>query len=349
MANLQRSRRCGSLVHLILAVAILVGLVLAYQLIWRRAGRPLVVYCAHDSVYAEAVLKDFEQRTGIAVSPKFDAEATKSLGLVELLVREKDQPRCDVFWNNELLGTMDLKEKGVLAPYKGSGFARIPDGFKDPDGYWAGFGARLRVYIVNTDKLEAGAAAVEKYLEGDLSRVAIARPLYGTTLTHYSVLWRQWGGEGLKAWHRDWRSRNVQEVTGNATVKNLVAQGVCDLGLTDSDDFFLAADEGKPVEALPVRLEDGSVICIPNTVCIINGARRMKEAQLLADYLLSEECELALARSRSRQVPLGAVDESALPEEVLRLKRWAEDGTPLADLGAARAACLSWLKGEYLQ
>jgi len=349
MANPQKSRRCGSLVHLVLAVAIVVWLVSAYQLIWRRGGRPLVVYCAHDSVYAEGILRDFEQRTGIAVSPTFDTEATKSLGLVELLVREKDQPRCDVFWNNELLGTMDLKEKGVLAPYKGPGFARIPDSFKDPEGYWTGFGARLRVYIVNTDKLEPSAAAVDRYLEGDLSRVAIAKPLYGTTLTHYSVLWRQWGGEGLKAWHRDWRSRNVNEVMGNSQVKDLVAQGVCDLGLTDTDDFFLAVDQGRPVEALPVRLEDDSVICIPNTVCIINGARRMKDAQLLVDYLLSEECEVALARSSSRQIPLGAVDERALPEEVLRLKRWAEDGTPLADLGAARSACLSWLKGEYLQ
>ena len=153
----------------------------------------------------------------------------------------------------------------------------------------------------------------------------------------------------MKAWHRDWRRRDVCEVTGNAHVKNLVARGVCDLSLTDSDDYFLAVDEGKPVAAVPVRLEGDSVICIPNTVGIINGTRRLKDAQRLVDYLLSEECELALANSRSRQIPLGAVDESCLSDEVRDLRKWAEGGIPLSSLGPARAACLSWLKQEYLR
>ena len=118
---------------------------------WGSAGRSaLVVYCAHDSIYSEKILRDFEKRTGIPVAIRFDTEATKSLGLVELLVREKEAPRCDVFWNNELLGTLDLAERGILEPYASASFARIPAAFKDPGGRWTGFAARLRVYIFNT-------------------------------------------------------------------------------------------------------------------------------------------------------------------------------------------------------
>ena len=82
-------------------------------------GNQVVVYCAHDSVYSADVLNAFEKETGIEVLVKYDTEATKSLGLTELLIAEKDDAKCDVFWNNQLLGTADLASKGVLESYKG--------------------------------------------------------------------------------------------------------------------------------------------------------------------------------------------------------------------------------------
>lgn len=349
MSNPPRGRRVRVLLRFMLPVFVVLGLLLSYRLVWRGGSPSLVVYCAHDSVYAEEILGDFTGRTRIPYAVQFDTEATKSLGLVERLIHEKDAPRCDVFWNNELLGTMDLQEKGLLLPYQGEGYQRIPSGCKDPEGHWVGFGARLRVYIVNTEKLSPTEEAVREALERDLSRVAIAKPLYGTTLTHYSVLWHLWGGEKLKSWHRQWRERGVTEVTGNRHSKDLVASGVCQLGFTDTDDFFVAKDEGKPVAMLPVRLENGATICIPNTVCIIKGTRRFEQAKRLVDYLLSEECELALANSKSRQIPVGRVDEMQLSGEVKELKQWVDDAYPLIDLSTARADCLSWLKSEYVR
>jgi len=349
MGRRAEGRRGAELPRVGAVAAVLVALVVGWQLLWRRGGSPLVVYCAHDSVYSEQVLQEFEAKTGVPVAPKFDTEATKSLGLVEQIKREKANPRCDVFWNNELLGTLDLKDEGVLEPYKGDGYARIPAAFRDADGCWAGFSARLRVYIINTDKMEATEQAVAGALAGDLSSVPIAKPLYGTTLTHYSVLWDRWGGEKLKVWHADCRARDVSELMGNSQVKDVVSRGVCALGYTDTDDYFVARDNGLPVGMLPVRLEDGSVICIPNTVSIIRGTKRLAQAQQLVDYLLSADCALALANARSRQVPLGAVDEERIPEEVRTLKAWADDSVPLTALGPARDACLTWLKEEYLQ
>ncbi len=310
---------------------------------------PLVVYCAHDAVYAESVLRRFEEESDIPLTIRFDTEATKSLGLVEQILREKESPRCDVFWNNQALGTQRLKEAGVLESYKGPAYARIPAAFKDPEGCWTGFGARLRVYIVNTDKMSPTEEAIAEKLAGTLERVAMAKPLYGTTLVHYSALWRLLGGAELKRLHADWRERKVVEATGNAHCKNLVASGVCDVGWTDTDDFFVALDEGQPVEMLPIRISDGRTICIPNTVGIIRGTRRLKDAQRLVEYLLSEESEVALANATSRQIPLGPVDESRIPEEVRRLRTWAEDACALTEIFQAAPACLEWLKSEYVQ
>ena len=344
------------------AVALTV-LFLAWWAIAHRGPAPLVVYCAHDSIYSEKILRDFEKRTGIPVAIRFDTEATKSLGLVELLVAEKNAPRCDVFWNNELLGTMDLADRGILEPYKGSGWQRIPEKFRDADGRWTGFAARMRVFVFNPAKLFP--EQIPMWLDGDLSRIAIAKPLYGTTLTHYTVLWWALGGDEVKAWHRRVRERGV-EMNGNAAVKEAVANGICDIGFTDTDDFFEAKDAGKPVSLAPVRIGDippigrgpristidpgfSRVIQIPNTVAIIRGTKRKTDAAQLVDFLLSEETELALSHSKSRQIPLGPVLAEELSPEVHELVEWSKDAVDLTQLGPARAECLAWLKSEYLR
>jgi iron(III) transport system substrate-binding protein len=332
----------------LVAAGALLLLTIAFWYLGKPKDDALVVYCAHDAVFAESILHDFEQRSGIKVAARFDTEATKSLGLVELLVREKDSPRCDVFWNNEMLGTMDLAERGVLESYRGSGWERMPAQFKDADARWTGFAARFRVHIVNTTKLSADdpriAELAKPEASGDLSRTAAAKPLYGTTLTHYAVWWQTWGADQLRSWHERTRKLGLRELNGNGAVKDAVAQGACDQGFTDTDDFFAAKDAGAPVDMRPVRLASGQTICIPNTVSMIRGSRKQAAARKLIDYLLSPETELALARSKSRQVPLSPVAEEQLPEEVRAMRSWVTDGAPLSPLVKARAACLDWLK-----
>jgi iron(III) transport system substrate-binding protein len=316
---------------------------------WRfdTVRNSIIVYCAHDSVFADGVLREFEKRSGIKVLARYDTEATKSLGLTELIIREKDAPRCDVFWNNEMLGTMDLAERGLLEPYRGPGWQRIPEMWKDLDGRWAGFAGRMRVTIINS-KAVAAAAPDPTFARGSLENVAIAKPLYGTTLTHYTVLWHQWGEDRLRAWHRETRHRGLREVNGNGAVKQIVAQGTCDYGLTDTDDFFDAKDSGAPVRMTPVVLDDGATICIPNTAGIIRGTHHLSQAQKFVDFLLSGESEVALARSKARQIPLGSgVAEGSIPAEVKELEALVPKATPLAGLLQARAECLAWLKLEY--
>ena len=141
------------------AACIILGAAAAAAVIWpdwfTGSQGAIVVYCAHDSVFADAILKEFERQTGIPINVVYDSEATKSLGLVNQLKLEKDDPHCDVFWNNELLGTMDLASEGVLEPYKGAGYERIPAQYKDDAGRWTGFAARMRVWIVNTKQVAA--------------------------------------------------------------------------------------------------------------------------------------------------------------------------------------------------
>src|SRR4051812_3273676 len=75
------------------------------------------LYCAQDQNFAEKSLAEFKERTGYEVDTKFDTEKDKSVSLFVELKKEKDRPRCDVFWNNEPLNTIRLQKLGVLDPY----------------------------------------------------------------------------------------------------------------------------------------------------------------------------------------------------------------------------------------
>ena len=323
---------------------------LAGLLLWfppgRSAARTLVVYCAHDAEYARPLLERFTLQTGIAVEARFDTEATKSLGLVNRLLAERETPQCDVFWNNELLGTNRLANEGLLQAHRGPGWKARADRHRDPGGLWTGFAARLRLCMVAPDRCPADAAEIERRLSGDdLRRVALARPQFGTTLTQYVAWHHAWGEQRLWETHDRWLAAGLRVVDGNAATKNLVVSGACDLAFTDSDDYWVARDAGAQVDALPVRV-DGATICIPNTVAILRGTRQPVAAEQLIEFLLSTEAELELARSPSRQIPLGPVPNELLPAEVRELREWADEGVDLRDLGASRRAVLARLTGE---
>ena len=101
----------GHRTKLPLVTVIVVGILAAVMVpLMLSSEQRLVVYCAHDQQLAEGVISRFEQSTGIQVDVRYDEEANKSLGLTQLLIAEKDSPRADVFWNNQLLGTMPLHD-----------------------------------------------------------------------------------------------------------------------------------------------------------------------------------------------------------------------------------------------
>jgi iron(III) transport system substrate-binding protein len=323
-----------------------IGALLAIAVsIQNQRTHKLVVYCAHDIEHARAVLELFHTRTGIEISVQPDSENTKSLGLVERIIGEKDSPVCDVFWNNELFGTIRLANEGFLESNKGSGWQRIPAAYKDENGLWAGMGARFRVWILRENSAEADALVTPTLPSS--AQAAIAKPLYGTTLTHYAVLWNALGREKLETLHRETRKNGLREVNGNAGTRDLVAEGSCLAAFTDTDDFFAAKDAGKPVRMIPVREPSGKTIAIPNTISIMKGSDQMENARRLADFLLSEEVELMLANGKARQVPIGPVNQDSLPPAVKEMESWLTESVPLPPLYRQYEECLAWLKATY--
>ncbi len=276
---------------------------------WWRSGPKAIVYTALDSDFSEPIFDDFTAATGIAVDAKFDTEATKTVSLTRAIMEERGRPRCDVFWNNEILNTLRLEKEGLLEIYRSPAAANFPEMYRSPGGTWHGFAARARVLVVNTDLVAEDERPTSIHDLADekwRAQAGIAKPLAGTTASHAACLFAHWGDEKAKQFFRKLKSNEIQIKAGNKQVALSVAGGQLAFGLTDTDDAIIELEKGMPVAIVyPDQGEDGmGTLFIPNTLAIIKGGPDPQAARRLVDYLLSPEVEAKLAAGRSAQIPL---------------------------------------------
>ncbi len=276
----------------------------------------VVIYSALDQVHSEPLIRAFEEETGLTVKANYDLEAVKTVGLVNTLIEEANRPKCDVFWNNELVHTIRLKNKGLLQPYRSKNAEDIPDKWKDPEEYWTGFAARARVFILNEElarEIEPDEAKWPKTTR-DLfdpkwkGQAGMAKPLAGTTLTHMSVLWSFKGEEWVQSFWEKHREREGRITTGNAHLMKEVVAGQFVFGYTDTDDYRKAEIDGAPVRRIfPDQDLTGEIpgcLVIPNSVAMIANCPHPENAKRLIDFILRKETEEALARGPSAQMPV---------------------------------------------
>ena len=272
-----------------------------------KNDRVVTVYVSTDRVFSEPVLREYERRTGVRVNAVYDTEETKSTGLANRLLAEKARPLADVFWSNEPVRTLVLKSRDVLAPYRSKSSEGIPPALMDPDGYWTGFSARIRVIAYNTDRVRPEDAPQSVFDLADAKwkgQVAMADPRFGSTSFHVAALYAAAGNERMDDFFRRLQANEVRVVDGNSIVRDMVARGEVMVGLTDTDDVNVAIENGQPVGmVLPDRGGLG-VPVMPNMVSLIAKAPHPEEGRKLIDYLLSEEVERELARSEAVQIPL---------------------------------------------
>jgi iron(III) transport system substrate-binding protein len=280
----------------------------------------VVVYVSEDQVFSEPILKDFERETGITMKPVFDTEESKSTGVMNRLIAEKNNAQADVYWANEPVRADALKQRGVSTPYDSPAAQDIPDQFKDPDHYWTGFSARARVLLVNagsTIKPESVTAYTSSPAKG---RAAIANPLFGTTTAYVAALFTIWGDERARTFMNEMKNNGVKMTTSNGESADFVAAGQADFSLVDSDDAVNRKKQGKPVEIIyPDQEPNGlGVLILPNAVALIKGGPHPENGKKLIDYLLSKSTERKLAFADCAQIPLHAGVDT--PPEVRRIE-----------------------------
>jgi len=308
------------------------------------SSKTVVVYVSEDQVFSEPILKHFERDAGIAVKSVFDTEESKSTGVMNRLIAEKDNPQADVYWANEPVRADALKQRGVSIPYVSPSADGIANQFKDPDHYWTGFSARARLLLVNT-KSTIKPASVMGYTDPSAKgRAAIANPLFGTTTDYVAGLFTIWGDDRAKTFMNDMKKNGVKITTSNGESTDFVAAGQVDFSLVDSDDAVNTKKQGKPVEMIyPDQDPNGiGVLILPNAVALIKSAPHIENGKRLIDYLLSKETERKLAFADCAQIPLHSGVET--PPEIRRIEEVKAMRVTYADLARKMEEIQPFLK-----
>src|SRR5688572_8347029 len=273
-------------------------------------GTGPTIYVALDEQFSRPLLDRYAKELKLDLVQRHDTEAAKTVGLVSALIEEKANPRASVFWCNELAQVVRLAQLGVLAEYESPSAKDLPAQYRDPKNRWAGFAARARILIVNTEKLPdpktwpvSYADLVDPKWKG---QCAVARPLTGTTLTHFTAL-RQVLGEKKFAEFLDGLFANdVKFMQSNGATMRAVRDGQLAWAFTDTDDYHVALVKGHKVACVFPDQQDGGLgtMLIPNAVGLVPGGPDPAGGKRLIDAILSRETEALLAAADSAQIPL---------------------------------------------
>lgn len=270
-------------------------------------GGEVVVYSSVDEVFAQPIAERFEQETGIRVLLVPDTEETKSTGLLNRLIAEKDRPRADVFWSGDPVRAAILKAKGVTEPYRSPNAAGLPADLSDPGGHWTGFSARARILIYNTNLVpeDSALASIFDLLDERFrGQACLANPLFGTTSMHAAALFQSLGEDKARDFFEGFIENGGTIVSSNGEVRRRVAAGDFALGITDTDDYNVARREGKPVSAVYPDQDGLGTLLIPNAAVLVAGGPNATAGRQFIDYLVSAPTELALAESEAAQMPV---------------------------------------------
>ncbi len=271
------------------------------------AAKEVVLYCSVDQAVAEPIIAQFEKQAGIKVRTRFDTEASKTVGLVQKIRAEKENPVADVFWSSEIFYTIRLASEGLLAPYESSVTAGWPATFVDPDKQWYAFGLRGRVIAYNTQKVTDTDAptCLEDILKSEWKgRVVMARPQFGTTGGDVASWFTLYGPEKAEAMMQGLKDNGVRIVDGNSTAVRMVSTGQVDVCFTDTDDVYAGQRNGWPVKMTMLRRAGKGTLTIPNTAAVIKGAKHPENAAVLMHFLLGGQAEMMLLQSDSHNWPV---------------------------------------------
>ncbi|MDZ7816290.1 MAG: extracellular solute-binding protein [Planctomycetota bacterium] len=301
----------------------------------------VVIYVAQDRDYAEVVMKEFEEETGIKVNARYDTEADKTVGHVRRLRAEKDNPKCDVHWNNEPMHSVALAQEGIYAPYVSKHDSKFPEEFKDSADMWIGFAARARVIIYNTEDDAPEFNGMMDFTKEEFKgKTCIANPRAGSTQTHMAALHSAWGEEKFLKWVMDIKANDVKILASNGQTANAVANGELWYGLTDTDDAVSRREErNKPCDLLFPDQDGEGAVMFPNTLALVKGGPNADNGKILIDWLLMKE--LHFAKSPAAQIPLNTEVET--PEGRYAISDFKAMELDWADVAAARDAAMKIL------
>ena len=201
-----------------------------------RYADSLVVYNGRSHYGDETVFREFEQATGVRI----ELRGGTGPELFERLRSEGADTPADVLVTTDLANLWRAEDAGLLQGVTSSTLrAQVPEQLRERDGRWWALSTRVRVPVVSTERVPAG--AVRSYTDLGDPRWA-GRTCLRTSSNEYNQsmvadMIAKRGPEATETLLRSWMANNPKILGSDGEMLAVMASGGCDVGL--SNHYYL--------------------------------------------------------------------------------------------------------------
>jgi iron(III) transport system substrate-binding protein len=311
----------------LLALA-LVGVVLAMT----GSSEALNIYSARSHYGEEQPFEDFADETGTDLSLR-GGSATE---LYERIEAEGDDTPADVLITVDAANLWRATEAGILEPLDSQELDRfVPEELRDPQGHWYGLALRARTIMRSAERVGPNEVTTYEGL-GDPRWKGRLCLRSGTSEYNVSFVADRLAKDGPEATERMLRSwmENDPEILGSdVDVLEAIADGDCDVGLTNH--YYLAREKEEdpdfPVEPVWADQDGRGTHVNLSGMGVVKGSDRAGDARELIEFLVTPEQQQVFS-DNNHEFPVGAeLEFKADPIDVERAGARLDDALNLMD------------------
>jgi iron(III) transport system substrate-binding protein len=307
---------------LFLCVSVLSGGALAGK-------KPVVVYTSMETDETVEYLKLAKKQLP-SLDIKIIRLSTGELGA--RMLAERKNPQADWVWGWAVTNMADFADRGMLVKHKPKGWGKIPERFKDPDGYWVAIDLYTAAFVLNT-------AVMKKHnLPKPKGWNDLLKPVYKGMLVMPNPASSGTGflqvASLLEMLDPDYAKKPVKKNKGWDFLKKLdknmaqyIKSGSKPAKLTAAGEFAIGASfafvfsslkkKGFPVEM--VLPEEGAGYELESNA-LLKGAKHKREAKKFLEWAISEDAMREYAKFKLGVTLPGIPGPADLPQlETIKL------------------------------
>jgi iron(III) transport system substrate-binding protein len=281
------------------------------------AGQTITLYNGQHEQTTDALVKAFEQKTGVNVKVRSDDEDV----LAQQIEQEGSHSPADVFFTENTPPLAALDEKGLLAPVESQALAPVPAKYSATDRDWAGVSARVSVLVYNISAVKPSQLpkSILDLANPEWKGKLDIAPSETDFMPIVTSIAQDKGDAAAVAWLKAIKANagSHQEPDNETLVAN-VNKGVTDIGVINHYYWYRLRDEvgqdgihSALAEFAPG--DDGYLLDVSGAA-VLKSSQHHAAAEAFVAFLTSEQGQRVLTTSDSWEYPIGSgVTNPALP------------------------------------
>jgi iron(III) transport system substrate-binding protein len=312
-----------------LLVVALVGVVLATS---GSSSDALAVYSARSHYGEEKPFEDFAAETGTDLSLR----GGPANELYERLRAEGEETPGDVLITVDAANLWRAAEDGLLDQVSSPELERlVPEELRDPQGRWYGLALRARTIMRSTERV--GPQEVTSY-EGLGDPRWRGRLCLRSARSEYNVSFvadrlAKDGPEATERMLRRWMDNDPEIVGSDVDVLEAIADGDCDVGLTNH--YYLEREKEEepdfPVEPVWADQDGRGTHVNLSGIGVVAASDRKEDARELIEFLVQPEQQRVFSDNSHEFAVQGEVDFKADPIDVDQAGARLDEAVTLMD------------------